>query len=544
MILVLALVPASALTLSLESEDTSVPGITIQEYRASDPSTDVWVARIDLCTAGIYVDSRRADDSLATAGSWGEERGVALATNGDFYRTGPVRVYGDAVGDGVRWPLVQTGLDTAYSDEWYFDDYGWLAFGHDTVTFTHTGWTKDNVTGLVAGWEPTTVRPEPPSGTLALVSGFPELVVEGDQVTCSSPTAGDCFPDRSDMRDRNPRTAMGLTADLGTFLLVVVDGRTSTSAGMYGSELADLMSQLGAWEAFNLDGGGSSEMWTAADGYLNDYSGNNLGSGARAIANHWGVFAGVSAERPDRPGHCETAPTCGIVPALGGVVDDSGTCFRTFGPQTYWRTEAAGEGGGLHWTNATESEDAANWAWWRLDLEAAGRYDVRVNIDPTFGVFGDTRYVVRADGVDTELRIDQGAASGWVSLGEFVFAQGGDQWVAVFDDTPVDPGADPHITADAVELVRLDPPGTTGTGTGTGDTGTDPGTDTDDPADTDGTPPGDTDDPAGPGAPGPVAIDPSGCGCATPASGGWIPVIGAFGILLHLRRPIRRTVPV
>lgn len=59
----------------------------------------------------------------------------------------------------------------------------------------------------------------------------------------------------------NPRTALGVTAD-GRLLLVVVDGRQSGySSGMGLQELADLMTSLGARDAINLDGGGSSTMW-------------------------------------------------------------------------------------------------------------------------------------------------------------------------------------------------------------------------------------------------------------------------------------------
>ena len=60
---------------------------------------------------------------------------------------------------------------------------------------------------------------------------------------------------------RQPRTAMGVTSD-GRMLLVVVDGRQpGYSVGMTLQELADLMASLGAQNAINLDGGGSSAMW-------------------------------------------------------------------------------------------------------------------------------------------------------------------------------------------------------------------------------------------------------------------------------------------
>lgn len=58
---------------------------------------------------------------------------------------------------------------------------------------------------------------------------------------------------------RAPRTAVGITED-GHVLLVVVDGRQKHSIGCTLLELAILMQELGARDAVNFDGGGSSEM--------------------------------------------------------------------------------------------------------------------------------------------------------------------------------------------------------------------------------------------------------------------------------------------
>ncbi len=58
---------------------------------------------------------------------------------------------------------------------------------------------------------------------------------------------------------RAPRTAAGITQDK-QILLVVIDGRSAASAGMTLLELALFMQEIGAVEAMNLDGGGSSEM--------------------------------------------------------------------------------------------------------------------------------------------------------------------------------------------------------------------------------------------------------------------------------------------
>ena len=48
------------------------------------------------------------------------------------------------------------------------------------------------------------------------------------------------------MRERHPRSAVGLTVDKQELIMVAVDGRSSSNSGMYGAELADLMGQLGA----------------------------------------------------------------------------------------------------------------------------------------------------------------------------------------------------------------------------------------------------------------------------------------------------------
>lgn len=68
---------------------------------------------------------------------------------------------------------------------------------------------------------------------------------------------------------RHPRTAVGVTAT-NKVLLMVVDGRKSTSVGMRLDELGRYMKSLGAVDAMNLDGGGSATMWIKGKGVVND----------------------------------------------------------------------------------------------------------------------------------------------------------------------------------------------------------------------------------------------------------------------------------
>ncbi len=63
-----------------------------------------------------------------------------------------------------------------------------------------------------------------------------------------------------DDREMHPRTAIGIDRETRQLLFLVVDGRQSFSRGYTMVELANRMIDLGADEALNLDGGGSSTM--------------------------------------------------------------------------------------------------------------------------------------------------------------------------------------------------------------------------------------------------------------------------------------------
>ncbi len=466
-LLLLASGSAQAVTLTLRSETTPWPGVTVRNYRTGSPSADAWVAIVDLCASNIHVDATRPiATSFKSTGSWARANGAAIATNGDFYASPPLRVRGNAVGEGIPWPIANTGLDPQYASEYSYRRYGWIAFTHDGVVFNHTKWAKQNSGGRsLGGWSPTAYTDTLPPGILSLVSGFPEIVTEGAQVTCSSPTNSSCFPDRSDMRARHPRTAMGITQDLRKFILLVVDGRTSTSAGMYGAELAETMKKLGAWQAFNLDGGGSSQFWQKDVGYRNNIDGNNLGNGTRAVLNHWGVWAGRANGKPSRPGHCVSSAPCELIPAAGGTIDNTSACFRTFGPASYWHKETTGSGGSLVWTYPSEKAVPTNWAWWRLELEQAGEYRVEYYANRTHGTFTKARYSVLADGTEHAVTVNQSRGSGWTTLGTWRFAAGGNQYVRVNDNAPPPVDTSKRIVADAIRLVPVTP--TTGCGNGT-----------------------------------------------------------------------------
>lgn len=141
---------------------------------------------------------------------------------------------------------------------------------------------------------------------------------------------------------------------------------------------------------------------------------------------------------------------CQVLGPEGGVLDDTGPCFRAYGPSAYWRTEDAGYGGHLHWTNAFEADRPSNWARWTIELASPGRYRIEVYVDGAWGVWGETRYrVSHAHGEDVVI-VDQGAADGWVELGTFELGPSGA--VVVEDDYRTAVPPDQHIVADALRV--------------------------------------------------------------------------------------------
>jgi len=105
--------------------------------------------------------------------------------------------------------------------------------------------------------QPMTVRVAlTPSTPTEAVGGFPVIVRDSNEVAGLEATGGANFGPV-----RHPRTLVGLAAGGRRILLVTVDGRQpGYSMGMTLRETAALMRALGATEAINLDGGGSTAM--------------------------------------------------------------------------------------------------------------------------------------------------------------------------------------------------------------------------------------------------------------------------------------------
>lgn len=182
----------------------------------------------------------------ATVGTWAAEIGAHVAVNGNWY----------SPFDG---PAVSNGAVYGGSDHFYTSLFGFTEDG-DAIIEHHRAVNDAVDERIVEG-----------------VSGHPTLIYRGERTTD--------FGGDPTFTTRQPRTAIGLDVTGDILILVTVDGRSSVARGMTGDETAQLMEQLGAHDAVMLDGGGSSTMWIANRGIVNNPSG-----ALRAVGNQIAVF--------------------------------------------------------------------------------------------------------------------------------------------------------------------------------------------------------------------------------------------------------------
>ena len=108
----------------------------------------------------------------------------------------------------------------------------------------------------------------------------------------------------------NPRTGIGFSKDSTIVYLVEVDGRQTSSRGVTLFEFGDIFKGIGAWNAVNLDGGGSSVM------YVNGEVKNSPSDGAvRPVGN--GMLVVSNAPEDQEIASLAFAPVSYTLPTCG-----------------------------------------------------------------------------------------------------------------------------------------------------------------------------------------------------------------------------------
>lgn len=162
---------------------------------------------------------------------------------------------------------------------------------------------------------------------------------------------------------------------------------------------------------------------------------------------------------------------CDPLPPEGGIIDEVDPCFWAFGPEQFWRSESAGYGGSLLWTDAWQTNQPSNWARWHVVVEQPGDYRVAVYIDGAYAAYDNAEYAIDHDGQIDQVFIDQSRADGWVELGVFRFSGSESEHVSVFDDTADAVPDEQHIVVDALRVTPPDGGGGSGGSGGAGGSG-------------------------------------------------------------------------
>ncbi len=225
------------------------------------------------------------------------------------------------------------------------------------------------------------------------------------------------------------RTAIGYTS-AGEILMIVADGRSAASQGTTIAELADLFLQLGAAEAMNLDGGGSSQLRVQSTLVYNG-DGRSLASaailGPKAVAPPAEETYEFDAD-PSKPA---------VYRERGTWIESSNTPFHSTTKSRLNTADAGGDRGVF-----------------TLSGMPAGLYDVSAWWVPSGNRSTSTPFTVYHNGVGTTTRVDQAAAAGlgkWNPIGRFTLSPGDS--VVVSDDAL--PPSSAFVVTDGLRLTRI-----------------------------------------------------------------------------------------
>lgn len=224
----------------------------------------VWINEPDPQIVTRVMMSDDSTDNRETVSSFARDLGACVAINGGYFIMAqtPARHVGLLLTDGR---LIESATPSVMRDSLRYETArAAIGFTRDDRVEIVWATTRD---GAVYRWgRPPRHQPGRPAGPLPYedaqvwevidaVAGGPVLLRQGRiRVTADE----EVFFGTSIPRV-HPRTAAGRTAD-GALILMVVDGRQAESRGVNLEELAMLMRDVGAVDALNLDGGGSSTL--------------------------------------------------------------------------------------------------------------------------------------------------------------------------------------------------------------------------------------------------------------------------------------------
>ena len=258
--------------------ETSSEGVTVQLYGLRIDTAKLEALHLNGTSAFLvtpeayaYPPDGTGARALHTTSEFSSAHALDVAINGTFFYDA---TYGPTVSGGAEWSSVheycfgQPDPTLCYAGEM-------LVFGErdagdspDTPHYEH--WWEHGSSAL-DHFEATY------SSVSNLLSNTPYLVVGGVRAH-----GIEVYAD-----EECPRTAVGVSEDHRTLFLVVVDGGTTgVRQGMYYHRLADTLVELGVYDGFALDGGGSSTMVVESMGGVVNHPSDGS---ERSVLTHLGL---------------------------------------------------------------------------------------------------------------------------------------------------------------------------------------------------------------------------------------------------------------
>ena len=235
-------------------------GIRQLKRTASTPrALRIYALEVDLSNPRISLRSTASSERKKTPGNFAKAVGAHAAINGDFFDYTYYNTNGMSAGNGASWGIADGASMATF------------AFGNGRAEI----YPQADVVAFDKSW------------MLGAVSGFPDIVRSGQVVSQYAYEPGHCT-------GLHPRSGIGLSQDKKKLYMVVVDGRSTSSKGVKCSELGQIMKDLGAYSAINLDGGGSSSLVVKSGSSFPAINSPSDGS-QRVVANHLAVVVSDSA---------------------------------------------------------------------------------------------------------------------------------------------------------------------------------------------------------------------------------------------------------
>ena len=423
----------------------------------SAPVPDKWLARRRLGVAVLAVCASACVAQTELGGEIGrKEMAVEYCAPADTVEGIDVskwqgEIDWDAVaGDGIEFAIIRATHGTDIIDEWF-----------------DTNWRRAREVGIVRGAYQFFEGGQDPIGQADLFVDMVGELEPGDLPPVIDVESPDGNPPVAEYQD-NVRAWLDRVEEGLGLPPIIYTGKYYWDARLGGTDEFEDHPLWQAWWSANCpDTPAGWSQWTfwqySSTGRVAGIGGNvdrdrfdgtiedllALGSG--------GVCGDGACNGGESSASCEAdCPPCQWIEPEGGILDESGPCFRGGGDPQYLRSVSEGWESSLIWTHTTDYDHSANFGEWRLSFREAGLYRVEAYTQAPWAQSVQAGYRVTHDGAEETFPIDQSAIDGWTPVGDLAFAAGHGQMVRVDDNTGEPNDGNVQLVFDAIRFTRLD----------------------------------------------------------------------------------------